>query len=199
MAQFKQNYEKLHSCCGTQPKDKERKVQYSFILLDLAGEDAVQRYNSFTFEEGEDRDDPDVLIKQKFEELCMPLKNLTFERHLFHTRKQGRSEPINSFVTDMKNIARKCEFFYLERDLIKDCIVCGIQSDAVRKILFRETSLTLEKALSLCELSEQQVKNLVENEDVDGVRLRSHESQQDKRRKGQPKKLGKKLAICARS
>ena len=102
----------------------------------------------------------------------MPLKNLTFERHLFHTRKQERSESINSFVTDLKNIARKCEFGDLERDLIKDRIVCGIQSDAVRKILLRETGLTLEKALSICsssELSKQQVKDLADNEDIHEV------------------------------
>ena len=99
----------------------------------------MERCNSFTFEEGEDRDDPDVL-KQKFEELCMPL-----ERHLFHTRKQGRPQSINSFVADLKNIARKCEFGELKKHLIKDRIVCGIQSDAVRKI-FRETGLTLEKS-----------------------------------------------------
>ncbi len=121
----------------------------------------------------------------------MPLKNLTFERHLFHTRKQGRSESINSFVTDLKNIARKCEFGDLGRDLIKDRIVCGIQSDAVRKIL-RETGLTLEKALSICnssELSEQQVKNLADNEDVHEVSsLRSNESRQDKRIQRQLKK-----------
>ena len=114
----------------------------------------------------------------------MPLKNLTFKRHLFHTRKQGRSESINSFVTDLKNIARKCEFSDLERDLIKDRIVCGIQSDAVRKILLRETGLTLEKGLSICsssELSEQQVKDLADNEDVHEVSsLRSYESRRDK-------------------
>ena len=102
----------------------------------------------------------------------MPLKNLTFKRHLFHTRKQGRSESINSVVTDLKNIARKCEFGDLDRDLIKDRIVCGIQSDAGRKILLREAGLTLEKALSVCsssKLSEQQVKDLADNEGIHKV------------------------------
>ena len=79
----------------------------------------------------------------------------------------------------MKNIARKCEFGDLERDLIKDRIVCGIQSAAVRKIL-REMGFTLEKALSVCsssELSEQQVKDLADNEGAYEVSsLRSYES-----------------------
>ena len=52
------------------------------ILLNLAGEEAV-RYNSFTYNEDKDKDDPDVMTK--FKELCMPLKNL------FHTRSQRPS------------------------------------------------------------------------------------------------------------
>ena len=108
----------------------------------------------------------------KFEEIFTLLKNLTFERHLFHTRKQRAAESISSFVIYLKNMARKCEFGGLERELIKDRIVCGITSDAVRKTLFREASLTSEKTLSICcasELAEKQVKNLASNGDIDGI------------------------------
>ena len=82
------------------------------------GEDAVEQYNSFTFDQDEDRDDPEVL-KQKFEELCMPLKNLTFKRHLFHTTKQRQSKLINSFVTDLKNIAKNVNSVTLSETLSK--------------------------------------------------------------------------------
>ena len=123
---FKQNYEIYIVAAGHGRKSKKERA---CILLNLAGEEAVERYNSFTYNEDEDKDDPEVLM-MKFEELCMPLKNLTFERHLFHTRSQRPSESIGSFVTDLKNIARKCEFGDLESELIKDRIVCGINSDA---------------------------------------------------------------------
>ena len=123
---LKRNYDIYIVAAGLSRKTKKER---SCILLNLVGEDTVERYNSFTFEEGEDRDDPDDpdVLKQKFEELCMLLKKLTFERHLFHIRKQGWSESINSLVTDLKNIARKCEFGDLERDLIKERIVAGFK------------------------------------------------------------------------
>lgn len=185
---FKQNYEIYIVAAGHSRKTKKEK---SCILLNLAGEDAVEKYNSFTFNEEEDKDDPEIL-KQKFEEICMPLRNLTFERHLFHTRKQGPSESISSFVTDLKNIARKCEFGDLESELIKDRIVCGINSDAVRRILLREANLTLEKALTICsanELSEQQVKDLGNHQDVDEVdSLRSYKRFRSKNTKSKQTK-----------
>ena len=108
------NYEIYIVAAGHGRKSKKERA---CILLNLAGEEAVERYNSFTYNEDEDKDDPEVLM-MKFEELCMPLKNLTFERHLFHTRSQRPSESIGSFVTDLKNIARKCEFGDLESELI---------------------------------------------------------------------------------
>ncbi|XP_046858591.1 uncharacterized protein K02A2.6-like [Xenia sp. Carnegie-2017] len=125
---FKQNYEIYIVAAGHSRKSKKEK---SCILLNLAGEDAVERYNSFTYNEEEDKDDPEIL----------------------------------------------CEFGDLESELIKDRIVCGINSDAVRKILLRETSLTLDKALNICsanELSEQQVKDLTNYQDVDELKARKN-------------------------
>lgn len=105
---FKQNYDVYIVAAEHSRKTKKERP---CILLKLAGEDAVERHNSFTFDEGVDRDDPDVLK---------------------------------------------------------------------------------QKALSICsssELSEQQVKNLADNEDVHEVSsLRSYESRRDKRRQRQLKK-----------
>lgn len=40
--------------------DKSKKVQ-AYTLLNLAGSDALDKYESFHFQEGEDKEDPDVL------------------------------------------------------------------------------------------------------------------------------------------
>ncbi|XP_046863328.1 uncharacterized protein LOC124457081 [Xenia sp. Carnegie-2017] len=140
---IKQNYEIYIVAAGHSRKSKKEK---SCILLNLAGKDVVERYNSFTYNEEEDKDDPEILVK-KFEEIYL------------------------------KNIARKCDFGDLESELIKDRIVCGINSDALRKILLRETSLTLDKALNICcanELSEQQVKDLTNYQDVGELKARKN-------------------------
>ena len=51
----------------------------------------------------------------------------------------------------------------LKNDLMVDRIVCGIQSDTVRKLLLRTEDLTLDKAVKICqihELSEMRVQEL---------------------------------------
>ena len=67
------------------------------------------------------------------------------ERHKFNTRTQGSSELIYEFVTDLKNIVNVCEFGNIKNDLIRDRIVCGTNSENVKKRLLCEDKLTLDK------------------------------------------------------
>ena len=75
------------------------KKEQAYILLNIAGREAIEKSRSFTYkpavtnDEGaivtpaEDKEDPDVL-KKKFRELCSPQKNIIMERHKFNTRNQ---------------------------------------------------------------------------------------------------------------
>ena len=89
-------------------------------------------------------------ILEKFENYCIPKKNVTMERHKLNTRTQGSSELIDQFVTDLKNIANDCEFGNIKNNLTRDRIVCGTDSENVKKRLLREDKLTLDKAISIC-------------------------------------------------
>ncbi|KAK3755128.1 hypothetical protein QZH41_005886 [Actinostola sp. cb2023] len=71
---------------------KDEKIQYSTFLT-IAGEDALEIYNTFTFEEAE-ANKVKPLIK-KFEAYCNPRKNVTYERHKFNTRCQEPDEKID--------------------------------------------------------------------------------------------------------
>ena len=55
------------------------------ILLNLAGHEAIERSQNFVFASDADRKSVSVW-KDKFRELCTPLKNLTILRHTFNTR-----------------------------------------------------------------------------------------------------------------
>ena len=44
--------------------------------INLAGEQAIEVYNTFTYGEKEEQDDPAVLI-EKFEKYCSPKRNIT--------------------------------------------------------------------------------------------------------------------------
>ena len=68
----------------------------------------MEVYNTFNLTE-EETDDIGVLIK-KFQDYCIPKKNVTFERHVFNTRSQGTAETIDSYVTELRKLAKYCEF-----------------------------------------------------------------------------------------
>ena len=67
------------------------------------------------------------------------------------------------FITDLKILAKNCEFGDLKDSLITDRIVCGTNSKSVRERLLRETDLSLQKATDICrasEASKSQVKTM---------------------------------------
>ena len=73
----------------------------------------------------------------KFERYCNPEKNVVFEKHIFNTRKKVPSEKVDTFVTDLKILAKSCEFENLYDSIIRDSIVCGINSDTVKERLLK--------------------------------------------------------------
>jgi hypothetical protein len=169
---FEQEYDIFIECVHAQKSKREK----AMILLNLAGQEAIDRERAFVYfpEElnpvnndevlraAETRYDHEVL-KRKFKELCSPKKNVIMERHVFNTRFQKESEPINAYATDLRIKAASCEYGTLHDELIRDRIVTGITSDTVRKQLLKECNLTLEQALRICqvnELSEQQLTQL---------------------------------------
>lgn len=177
--------------------DKAPRTQ-AFILLNLAGSEAIERERAFVYTpdvyegdgddrrliiRGHSREDPECL-KRKFRELCNPQTNVTMERHKFNTRNQKPDETIEAYVTDLRNKAKSCKFGALHEDLIKDRLVCGIINDGMRKLLLRDSELTLAKAVEICqihEMTEQHTKTLAapkqSSENVDSLQNKMKESQ----------------------
>ena len=70
------------------------------------------------------------------------------ERHKFNARVQ-RVEPFQSFVADLRILARTTEYGTLKDELIREKIVCYIASSFVRKQLLKERDLTLDRAIEI--------------------------------------------------
>jgi hypothetical protein len=136
-------------------------------VLYVIGLEGREIYNTFHFGEGE-VDKLEVLLK-KFEDYCIPKTNVTVIRHRFNTRVQGHSESIDQYVTDLKLIAKDCEFEHLEDGLIRDRIVCDTNSPKVKERLLREDKLTLAKAISLCRADEESRKQITTLNDEEKV------------------------------
>ena len=114
-----------------------------------------------------------AVLKAKFRELCNPLTNVITERHKFNTRFQEASEPVQNFITALKIQADTCESGTLKNSLIRDRIVWGVSSDALRKQLLKERGEILRKAVQLCQIhesDERYSKEVSDQQEVNAVR-----------------------------
>ena len=125
----------------------------AYMLLNLAGREAIERSLTFEHAEGESMEDPGV-FKRNFRELYEHKKNLTMLRHCFNTRNQKPTESfVSCFVVLTKNMThvnlgtRRMNSTEIE-------LCTGKHSNTVRKLLLREPDFTLEKAKELCVLHE---------------------------------------------
>lgn len=155
---FRQRFELYLAATGGASKPPEVR---SSLFLHIAGEDAVEVYNTFTFAEFGDELKLDKIM-EKFEDYCNPRKNITYERYRFFTCAQGDMS-ISQYVTELKLKAKSCEFGLLEESLIRDRLVCGITSDALREKLLRLGTVELKDAIKTClaaEITKAQVKDM---------------------------------------
>ena len=75
------------------------------------------------------------ILFNKFEEYCKPRKNVIMERYKFNTRVQRKDETADQYVTELKLIAKNCNFGALEDELIRDRIVYGTKSERVKELI----------------------------------------------------------------
>lgn len=128
---------------------KKEQVTQCAQLLTLIGEDGMRIYNTFVFPD-EDKDKLDPLIKQ-FDDHFNPRKNLTYVRHTFFTYRQTDGESIEKFVTELEHFALSCECGTLQDSLVKDMLICGVQSSGLReKLLQKADSKNLEETIQIC-------------------------------------------------
>lgn len=133
---FRQKFELYLVACsqGKKIKDEVKIAQ----LLNLLGDEGLDVYNTFTFNEHE-KENFDCLL-DKFETYCSPKKNVVFERFKFYKIRQEEGQEFGQFVKNLKLAAKSCEF--LESDnMIRDRIVLGINDRGTQERLLRDTKL----------------------------------------------------------
>ena len=123
-------------------------AQKHALLKNCIGEDGLRIISGLEYDKS----------KNPFENLVsaltahfVPKTNLTYERYRFRSLYQ--TESVQSFINNLHAVAKDCDFGNSKIDSIynqniRDQLIIGLQSDALRKILLSETNLTLEKALA---------------------------------------------------
>ena len=141
---FIQRFQNFEIATGIKAKGDATRIA---TLLSVVGQDAVDTYNTFTYDaEGDDKKFDKVV--EKFATHCKGKKNITYERYVFNCRVQAEGESVDTFVTALKTLADTCEFGELKDSLILDRVIIGIKDKGMKQRLLRTDNLTLDTALT---------------------------------------------------
>ena len=114
----------------------EATVQLIAMLENCLGSDGLKICNSLTFGTDETKDMKTVIMK--LEETFTGELSETYERYMFNLRKQQSGESIDDYVTDLRNLAKSCNFCdRLGESLLRDRIVMGVRDLETRKIFWK--------------------------------------------------------------
>ena len=174
---------------------KTEKEEHSTFLF-LIGEEGRKIFNTWTWPRSKDEAGTDTVadnitvseLFRKFEEYCIPKRNLIIERRKFFKRHQRVDENIDSYVTELKNLASSCEFGEIREGMITFRIVESIRSDAVRDRLLRQgADISFTQAVDICqaeEITREQMKTLTEHiSDIGSVSKNAVSKKKQERRK----------------
>lgn len=90
---------------GLSEKLEERQVA---VLLNVIGEEALEKFNTFGLSEDEKKELEKVL--EDFGEFCTPKANKAIDRHVFNSRNQLEGENFMTYLTALKKLSASCNF-----------------------------------------------------------------------------------------
>ena len=128
------------------------------VLLNVIGDDAVRIYNGFTFTSSEENRTVEEVLTQ-FRTFAVGTVNVTYERFKLNNRVQEEGELFDSFLTSLKTLMKTCAYCSTcHNSILKDRIVIGIRDKNTQRLLLRERSLDLDKAIDTCHAAEDALK-----------------------------------------
>ncbi|XP_073943080.1 uncharacterized protein [Choristoneura fumiferana] len=145
---FKQQFKVYLEAAGLSNAKDARKIA---IFLNVAGEEAVDVYNSHMKED-------EVLTLENlisnFDAYVEPRKNIITNSFKFFNLKQEEGEQVDKFITRLKVQAKQCDFGDQEDRLVRDMIVIGVRDKGVQERLLREANIELNQVISQCRAAE---------------------------------------------
>lgn len=137
---------------ATYPSQQPKEVQAATFLM-VIGEDARRTCNTFVFNEGEDKSDIEVL-KRKFEAFYKPSLNLAYHEFRFGSRDQKEGESFNEWLTELRILAKSCEFAEMEERMLRSRIILGLKDKKLQEKLISENP-SFAKTVEICRAREQ--------------------------------------------
>jgi len=165
-ARFKRQFELFID--ASEKSDARDKAKIAMLLRTI-GDKGNDIFENFVFTPGANVTLSDVIAK--FDEFCKPRVSVFAARHQFLTMKQNNLS-IDEFVTALRKQVRDCTFGELTDDMVLHALTLGLNSEKTRRRLFESQNLTLEKAITLCRITEdteEDMRKLKLNEEVSAV------------------------------
>ena len=76
------------------------------------------------------------------------------QQYRFHTCVRQAGEPVVSYVCQLREVARRCNFGEALSEMLRDRLVCGVNDERIQKRLLLEAKLTLDGALKIAQAHE---------------------------------------------
>ena len=171
----------------------EDKKRQKALLLHYGGSQLCDIF--YTLETEEDVEYEQV--KAKLDTYFEPKINITFETYSFRQLTQAEDEPIDKFVTRLREAASRCQFHDTARE-IKDQVVQKCTSDRLRRKALRE-DLSLDnllKAARAMELADHQAMAMEGESEVLKVRQHDPVVKSENQEQSKQKVVDKKCYSC---
>lgn len=151
---FKQSWQLYEIASGSADKPDQVRVA---TFLHVAGPDAIEKYNGFSFQTAEDKMKIDKVI-EKFDNDCKTTTNVLSERFKFYSRKQKPEETLDEYVTQLRILCSSCGFQNPD-EALRDQFSLNIKDHRVKEKILDQAQidhrqLTFEKAIAIAKTME---------------------------------------------
>ena len=105
-----------------------------------------------------DKKDTFKEAEKALEQYFAPKRNVVAERYKFRSRKQNSDEPIDAYLSSLRELTKACEFGEFEDEMIRDQIVEKCHSTNWKERLLAQDSLDLAKTIRIARSNEHAVQ-----------------------------------------
>ena len=119
------------------PDMKEHRIA---TFITCKGQDALRIYNALPFANDAEKRNLDKVLEE-MKKYCLGETNVIYERFRFNQKAQREGESFDQFLTDLRELAKTCQFGQMHDELLRDKIVVGVRDDTLRKQLLQKRNL----------------------------------------------------------
>ena len=136
-------------------------------LIAAMGDEAYELLSNLSSPKKPSEKSYDEVIKLMADHL-EPKASIMTERYRFRLRRQLVGESITQYISELKKMSKYCDFKSDLEDNLRDQLVCGLRSEAIRQRLFAEENLVYGTAVKIACAMEGAERDAAAVEEGDG-------------------------------